>query len=108
MSVIIVVLLLTYLVTSADSAVLIINTIAAAGDARQKPKIHIIVWGVALTLVIGVLLVAGGLSAINTAMIIAALPFSAVMALMGLALFKALIRDGMREKQDGASGQAAE
>ncbi len=108
MSVVIVVLLLTYLVTSADSAVLIINTIAAAGDARQKPRVHIVVWGAALTLVIGVLLVAGGLSAINTAMIIAALPFSAVMALMGISLFKALIRDGMREKEGGAEKQAAE
>ena len=101
MSIIIVILLLTYLVTSADSAVLIINTIAAAGDARQKPKVHIIVWGVALTMVIGVLLVAGGLSAINTAMIIGALPFSAVMALMGISLFKALIRDGMRARDNG-------
>ena len=43
MSLIIVVLLLTYLVTSADSAVLIINTIAAGRDASQKPKVHIIV-----------------------------------------------------------------
>ena len=101
MSVIIVILLLTYLVTSADSAVLIINTIAAGGDARQKPKVHIIVWGLALTLVIGTLLLAGGLSAINTAMIIGALPFSIVMALMGISLFKALIRDGMREKEGG-------
>ena len=106
MSMVIVVLLLTYLVTSADSAVLIINTIAAAGDASQKGKVHIIVWGTILTLVIGVLLVAGGLSAINTAMIIGALPFSAVMALMGISLFKALIRDGMREKEDGASSGA--
>ena len=100
MSVIIVILLLTFLVTSADSAVLIINTIAAAGDASQKASHHIIVWGVALTLVIGVLLSAGGLDAINTAMIIGALPFSLVMALMGVSLIKAVVRDGMRAKQD--------
>ena len=74
MSIVIIVLLLTYQVTSADSAVLIINTIAAGGDARQKPKMHIVVWGLALTLVIGTLLLAGGLDAINTAMIIGALP----------------------------------
>lgn len=101
MSLIIVILLLTYLVTSADSAVLIINTIAAAGDARQKAKVHIIVWGSALTLVIGVLLLAGGLGAINTAMIIGALPFSAVMALMGIAMIKAVIRDGLRARENG-------
>ena len=108
MSIIIVVLLLTYLVTSADSAVLIINTIAAGGDARQKPKMHIIVWGGALTLVIGALLLAGGLGAINTAMIIGALPFSIVMALMGIALFKAVIRDGMRARQSASAANPAE
>ena len=54
MSAVIVILLLTFLVTSTDSAVLIINTIAAAGDASQKHASHIIVWGGALTLVIGV------------------------------------------------------
>ncbi|MFV0299346.1 MAG: BCCT family transporter [Paracoccus sp. (in: a-proteobacteria)] len=97
-SALIVVLLMTYLVTSADSAVLIINTIAAAGDESPKGRVHIITWGVILTLVIGGLLVAGGLDAINTAMIIGALPFSAVLALMGIALIKALIRDGMRQK----------
>lgn len=102
MSAIIVVLLLTYLVTSADSAVLIINTIAAAGDASQKASIHIIVWGSALTGVIGVLLVAGGLSAINTAMMIGALPFSFVMALMGVSLITAVVRDGMRNRAKSA------
>ncbi|MCO4848446.1 MAG: BCCT family transporter [Yoonia sp.] len=99
MSIVIVVLLLTYLVTSADSAVLIINTIAAAGDESPKGRVHIITWGVILTLVIGGLLLAGGLGAINTAMIIGALPFSVVMALMGIALIKALWNDARRAKE---------
>ncbi len=107
MSVVIVVLLLTYLVTSADSAVLIINTIAAAGDESPKGRVHIITWGLILTLVIGGLLLAGGLGAINTAMIIGALPFSFIMALMGVSLFKALVRDGMRAKSDEAASQSA-
>ena len=98
MSVIIVILLLTFLVTSADSAVLIINTIAAAGDASQKGASHIIMWGAALTLVIAVLLRTGGLAAINTAMIIGALPFSLVMALMGVSLVKAIVRDTIRSR----------
>ena len=103
MSVVIVILLLTFLVTSADSAVLIINTIAAAGDASQKGTAHIILWGAALTLVIGVLLVAGGLAAVNTAMIIGALPFSLVMALMGISLVKAIVRDTIRSRKAGDS-----
>ena len=58
--------------------------------------------GSALTLVIGVLLVAGGLSAINTAMIIGALPFSLVMALMGVSLVKAAVRDTIRQRETGS------
>ena len=86
-----VILLMTYLVTSADSAVLIINTIAAAGDESPKGRFFIITCGIILTLVIaGLLLTKGdGLAAINAAMIIGALPFSVVMALMGIALVKA-------------------
>lgn len=99
MSIVVVVLLLTYLVTTADSAVLIINTINAAGDEGPKARPHILFWGVALALVVGGLVVAGGLDAIKTAMVIGALPFSAVMVLMGLALVKGIWLDGLRAKR---------
>jgi choline/carnitine/betaine transport len=98
MSVVVVILLLTYLVTSADSAVLIINTINAAGDEGPKARPHILFWGAALALVVGGLIIAGGLGAIQTAMVIGALPFSFVMVLMGLSLIKAIYRDGQRLK----------
>lgn len=98
MSIVVVILLLTYLVTSADSAVLIINTINAAGDEGPKARPHILFWGAALALVVGGLIIAGGLGAIQTAMVIGALPFSFVMVLMGLSLIKAIYRDGQRAK----------
>ncbi len=116
MSIIVVILLLTYLVTSADSAVLIINTINAAGDEGPKARPHIIFWGAALAFVVGGLIIAGGLGAIQTAMVIGALPFSFVMVLMGLALIRAIHRDGQREKhglpttfvdEDGAAEPSA-
>ncbi|SFS11529.1 BCCT family transporter [Yoonia litorea] len=103
MSIIVVVLLLTYLVTSADSAVLIINTINAAGDEGPKARPHILFWGAALALVVGGLIIAGGLGAIQTAMVIGALPFSVVMVLMGLALIKGIWRDSRREAAGVAS-----
>ncbi|WP_299938190.1 BCCT family transporter [uncultured Pelagimonas sp.] len=97
MAVLVVILLLTYLVTSADSAVLIVNTINSGGDEGPKGRPHIIFWGVALAMVVGALLVIGGLGAIQTAMVIGALPFSLVMALMGIALIKGILRDSKRE-----------
>ncbi len=98
LSVMIVVLLMTYLVTTADSAVLIVNTINAAGDEGPKARPHILFWGVALGAVVAALLLVGGLKAIQTAMVIGALPFSLVMVLQCAALIKAIYNDGRREK----------
>ncbi|MGB1311812.1 MAG: BCCT family transporter [Leucothrix sp.] len=97
MSGLIVILLLTYLVTSADSAVLVVNTINAGGEYGSAGRSHIIIWGAILTAVIAALIKVGGLEAIKSAMIIAAVPFSFVMILMGISLIKALIKDGFRE-----------
>jgi choline-glycine betaine transporter len=99
MSFLIVILLLTYLVTSADSAVLVVNTISAGGSTGSAGKAHIIVWGIILTAVIGALLLAGGLNAIQAAMIVGAIPFSFMMILMGISLLKALYRDGIRHQE---------
>ena len=113
MALLIVVLLLTFLVTSADSAVLIVNTINAAGDEGPKARPHILFWGIALALVVAGLLISGGTSAIQTAMVIGALPFSVVMALMAVALLKAIYNDTRRarhgvpmthDKIEGATG----
>lgn len=94
-------LLMTYLITSADSAVLIINTINSGGDESQKGKRHVILWGTIITVLIATLLLAGGLAAIKSAMLVGALPFSLIMVLMGISLFKALIRDALRARQGG-------
>lgn len=99
-----VVLVLTFLVTSADSGILVMNTIMSGGEQETDIK-HRIVWGVLLTLVIGALLIAGKtnggadpMEALKSAMIIGALPFTMVMGLMCIALGKALYRDGLRDK----------
>ena len=99
MSIVIVVLLLTYLVTSADSAVLIVNTINAGGDEGPKARPHILFWGIAIGAVVAALLLVGGLQAIQTAMVIGALPFSLVMVLMCFALIRAVHRDSRRIKE---------
>ena len=99
LSAMVVVLLLTYLVTSADSALLVVNMLNAGGEVEvENGQKHIIVWGIALASVIAALLIAGGLDAITSAMIIAAIPFSFIIILMAISLLKALILDGRRAK----------
>ncbi len=106
-----VVLVMTFLVTSADSGILVMNTIMSGGAQETGIK-HRIIWGLILTLVIGALIVAAGennpMDALKNAMIIGALPFTAVMGLMCLALIKALYRDGLRDKHGTTIAQPAE
>jgi choline-glycine betaine transporter len=54
-------------------------------------------WGAALGLVVAGLLISGGTGAIQTAMVIGALPFSIVMVLMCISLLKAIYNDGRRQ-----------
>jgi len=108
-----VVLIMTFLVTSADSGILVMNTIMSGGDQEVGNK-HKIVWGLILTAVIGTLLVAGKaggadpMEALRNAMIIGALPFTMVMGLMCVALAKALYRDGLRSKSETTAAAPAE
>jgi len=97
-----VVLIMTFLVTSADSGILVMNTIMSGGSQETGIK-HRIVWGLILTAVIGTLLMAGDdnpMEALKRAMIIGALPFTMVMGLMCVALAKALYRDSLRDKEN--------
>ncbi|WP_298723156.1 BCCT family transporter [uncultured Oceanisphaera sp.] len=97
MSLMVILLILTYLVTSADSGVLVLNTIMAGGN-DQPGVSHRVIWGSILTLVVGSLMLAGGLSAIQTAMVIGALPFSVIMILMCLGTLRSAFtrRQGAR------------
>ncbi len=95
-SALVVVLLMTYLITSVDSAILIINTINGAGEDEGSRRYHILFWGAALAFVVGSMLILGGIDAIRITMIIGALPFSVVVALMGVSICKAVIFDLIR------------
>lgn len=98
-----VVLVLTFLVTSADSGILVMNTIMSGGEEGSGIR-HRIIWGTILTLVIGTLLIAGRsgdtnpMDALKSAMIIGALPYTMAMGLMMVALIKALVRDTLRAR----------
>ena len=94
----IVILLMTYLITSADSAILIVNTINGAGEDEGDRRQHILFWGAAIALVVGSMLILGGIDAIRITMIIGALPFSIVVALMAISIVKAVSFDLWRKR----------
>jgi len=82
-------LIITYFVTSSDSGTLVITTLLSDGD-DDPPKAHRIIWGATEGGIAAILLLMGGLGALQTAAITAALPFSVVMIFMMVGLVKAL------------------
>ncbi len=85
-------LLATWFITSSDSGTLVITTMLSMGD-RHPPKRFRVVWGAGQGLVAAVLLLAGGLYALQTATVAAALPVSVVLLLMIFGLVKSLVQD---------------
>tara|TARA_R100001224_G_scaffold33102_3_gene18506 strand:- start:1949 stop:3955 length:2007 start_codon:yes stop_codon:yes gene_type:complete len=82
-------LIVTFFVTSADSGALVIDTITN-GAAEAPPVWQRVFWAICAGAVAAVLLVAGGLQALQTAAIASALPFAVVMIFICYGLLKAL------------------
>ena len=85
-------MLVTYFVTSADSATLVICTLVSMGNEHPPARFRVF-WGLSIGAVAGVLLLAGGLKALQTASIVAALPYSVVLILTTWALFTSLRKE---------------
>ncbi|MDE0173173.1 MAG: BCCT family transporter [Defluviicoccus sp.] len=85
-------LLATWFITSSDSGTLVITTMLSMGN-DDPPQRFRIVWGLGEGFVAAVLLLAGGLKALQTASIAAALPISVIMIFMAYGLLKSLSED---------------
>ncbi|HEY4565844.1 MAG TPA: BCCT family transporter, partial [Savagea sp.] len=87
-------LIFIFLVTSADSATYILASMTSKGSIHP-PLFLKIVWGVLISGTAAVLLYTGGLSALQTASLVSALPFTVVLVLLMFAITKTL-RDEVR------------
>ena len=83
------VLIATFFVTSADSGILVIVTILALGES-DPPITPRIFWGVGIGALTAVLLAGGGVTTLQSAVVIAGLPFSFVVLAMAIGFLKAL------------------
>ena len=98
-------LLATWFITSSDSGTLVITTMLSMGDDNPPQRFRI-VWGLGEGFVAGVLLLAGGLKALQTASIAAALPISVIMLFMTYGLIKSLSEDSSAVPTEGKAEPA--
>ncbi len=88
----IVIMIVLWFVTSSDSASFVIDMLTAGGDTNP-PKIQRLFWAIMQGLIAAILLAAGGLGALQAAAIVAGLPFALVIFVMMYALLRGLGRD---------------
>jgi choline/glycine/proline betaine transport protein len=84
--------IVTFFVTSSDSGSLVIDIITAGGK-HNPPTFQRVYWASAEGVVAAVLLAGGGLAALQTAAILAGLPFAVLILLMIVCVHRALAAD---------------
>lgn len=99
MTILSILLIFTFLVTSADSATYILSSMTSKGSLNPALLIKII-WGVLITAIAVVLLISGGLDALQTASLISALPFTIILILIVIAFIK-LLKANQTIKREG-------
>jgi glycine betaine transporter len=100
MSILTLVVLWIFFVAGADAGTIVLGSMSTGGP--QEPKRWIkLSWGVAMALIAGILLVAGGLGALQSASVLTGLPFAFIMVVMCVAFYKHLSDEARGGGQQG-------
>ena len=91
-------LVLLFFVTSGDSATLVLGMMSTGGDENPNTRVKV-TWGVLVAGIAISLLLAGGIKAVQTATIVFALPFTLVILLMAVALWRGIRADWQEEQR---------
>lgn len=88
MSILTIVVVAIFFITSADSATFVLGMLSTNGSINPSKSVKI-TWGLAMSAMAAVIVYFGGTQGLQNMLIIAALPFSIVMILMAVSFFKA-------------------
>jgi len=92
LSIVFILLIVTFLVTSADSATFVLAMMTTNGNPNPSNSVKVI-WGVLMSAIVAVLIISSGLQGLQTASLISAVPFTIILLLMAFSLLKTLKSD---------------
>lgn len=92
LSIVAITLVSTFFITSADSATFVLGMQTTFGSLTPPNRVKL-TWGIAQSTIALILLYSGGLQALQNALIAAAFPFSFIMLLMLLSLYRSLTKE---------------
>ncbi|MGQ0286739.1 BCCT family transporter [Pasteurellaceae bacterium 22721_9_1] len=87
-SVVALVIISLFFITSADSGIYVLNNIASRDKSLVSPKWQAVMWGCLMSAVAITLIKTGGLATLQTMTLIVALPFAMLMLVMCVSLWK--------------------
>lgn len=92
-------LIITFFITSADSATFVLGMLSSKGIPDPTTKVKLM-WGLLQSTIAAVLLYSGGLQGLQTASIVAAAPFAIIMILMCYSLYTLLQEEQEQGKEN--------
>jgi len=92
-SIILLILLVSFLVTSIDSALIVSISVLSIESRASGYKRSLLVWSIVVTVGMTALILTDGFSSIRSAMVVASAPISFLIALLCASLGLALMRD---------------
>lgn len=87
-----VILICSFIITSADSGALVVDSITSGGKLKT-PRYQRVIWAVATGIIASVLMYGGGLNALQTVVTISGLPFAILLIMMCFSLFRGINED---------------
>lgn len=91
-------LIITFLITSADSATFVLGMMTTRGSLNPAFYVKLI-WGVLMSAIAAVLLLSSGLQGLQTASLIAALPFTIILIFICLSIVKSFQGEKKRKNK---------
>ena len=94
-----------FFVAGADAGTIVLGSMSTGGVQNPKRWIKL-AWGLAMAAIAGILLVAGGLGALQSASVLTGVPFAFIMVLMCVSFLKHLRSEARGGGLQGSSGGA--
>ncbi|PKR82184.1 choline transporter [Brumimicrobium salinarum] len=87
-----VILISSFIITSADSGALVVDSITSGGKLKT-PKYQRVIWAASTGVIAAVLMYGGGLNALQTVVTISGLPFAILLVMMCFSLYSGIKED---------------
>ncbi|GIT88978.1 MULTISPECIES: BCCT family transporter [Roseobacter] len=93
---VIVFLFLILIVASTSAAIIAIKSIGASGATVSETPLHSMIWALVIAGITGAVMAVGGVASVRDIMIVGAVPFSGIMALMLVSILRLVLKAGSR------------